>query len=77
MLANQPHSMVRRLGGVDIGVRRISSRVESPHTIAIPRVASKSGVVEGSDIGTDLSNLHKVCAAIALTTLDLETRLVV
>src|SRR5207249_6157862 len=46
-------------------------------TVAIPRVARESGVAKAADIRTDLSNLRKARAAIALAALDLKAVLVV
>jgi len=63
--------------GVNIRVRRISDRIEGSHTVAIPRVASKSGVAEGGDIRANLSNLDEAAAVIALTTLNFKAGLII
>src|SRR6266481_3318723 len=62
--------------GGNVRISGVSCRIERPHAIAIPRLGSQPSVGKTRRVYSDLSNLHKVCAAIALAALDLKTVLV-
>ena len=68
--------MVRGLGSGRIRVTRVTTAIESAHTIEIERIGRKPRIVEARDIRADLSNLRKVCAIVALATLYQETALI-
>ena len=61
------------LGLGNIRVSRVSSGIERPDSIAIERIARKSGIGITTGVRRDLSDLRKVCAVIALAALDEET----
>ena len=67
----------RRLSLRDIRIGRIADAIECPHSITIAGVRRQPGVREAGDIRSNLSNLHKVRAVVAGTTLDPEALLIV
>ena len=68
--------MVECFAPRNIRVSRVSCDIECPDSIAIERIVRKSGIGITARVRCDLSDLHKVCAAIALAALYEETVLV-
>ena len=62
--------MVKGLSPGNIRVSRISPGIERSHSIAIERIVRKSRIGITAGVRNHLSDLHKVCAIVALATLN-------